>query len=381
MGKPVKTKIIKNKQKQKVNVMSLVRTLWSNEAAMQAGIHFKWYWALILFLFSMLLSVVPGTVQTSLTDGGSYVNNAQGDSFQYGLYDYTQNVTAGNEIIFTEDGRLAATVQSSEKFNNYSVENNKTNYYYKPVFTYTRNGESLLDIYVFNDNTVFDYSTCVNNIINSNTAYGYALDGDQADPNVTETLTNIVKEGKTETRTASLIAFFPNRYFSRSISLTGKGVSFEGDYQNLYTPFGDLLKSKQLSFKDVLLKDTAELGGEFSKAGKAFENYRTFVHFSYINNRTKATWITFGIYCGINGGTIILVGLVLFIMSRGKNNPNKVIKWYQCFQMAAWLAPTCAVLSMLGFINSFFAMLAFPMFMVFRSMWFSMKYLRPAPQN
>ena len=95
--------------------------------------------------------------------------------------------------------------------------------------------------------------------------------------------------------------------------------------------------------------------------------------------------IQLAIYLAINAGIVLLMGFVLWLMTRGKNNPFRCYKIWETMKIATWTAFTPALLSMvLGFvIGSSNPLAGFMFVLVFgiRSMWLAMKNLKPAPNQ
>ena len=138
--------------------------------------------------------------------------------------------------------------------------------------------------------------------------------------------------------------------------------------------------SGQYSFKDVLNYNVSTTSTISEKQSAIFENFLTYCDYTYIDIRFNSTWVTFGIYCGVNGSIIILMGLIIWLMCRGKNNPNNKIKIWETYSMAFWAAGSPAILSLFAFLMPQIGMMIFIMLYAFRIMYLSMKHLRPVYQ-
>ena len=69
-------------------------------------------------------------------------------------------------------------------------------------------------------------------------------------------------------------------------------------------------------------------------------------------------------------------------MTRGKSNPNRSIKFYQCLLIAFYAALTPALITLiLGFVISSMAIMVYVMVFGFRVMWMTMRSLRPQYTN
>ena len=92
-------------------------------------------------------------------------------------------------------------------------------------------------------------------------------------------------------------------------------------------------------------------------------------------------WIQIGICLGVNGGLTLILGLVVFLMTRGKNNPNREIKWYQSFLIVFYASLCPAILSLaFGFLFTGMEIMLYVITFGFRVMWMSVKSLRPVYQ-
>ena len=346
-----KAKIIKPKKKFTIRpLIPFFRTLYKNDAIVSVATSTKWFWSIILFVLSAIISVIPITVQTSQTQGNTYINGGVSDAFCYGLDDYVNNSTDEQSVIFTKDGLLDGATKNSQRYNSFYMQGDASKNVYKPLFSYERNGSNMLDIYVVSDATEA---------------------GDMELKGSLEELKYI--------RTSSFILFTRNAVYSRTYKSSTASTSLSGNFNHLVEAFPSLEGRNTFSLKDVLTNNVSTTASISEKQDAYLDNFKKFSDYAYIDQRTKQTWVSFGIYIGINGGLMLIMGLVTFLMTRGKNNPNKSIKFLECFSMAFWAGLSPALLSLiLGFLVPSFGMMTFLMFYSFRIMFLSMKHLRPA---
>ena len=86
-----------------------------------------------------------------------------------------------------------------------------------------------------------------------------------------------------------------------------------------------------------------------------------------------------GVFMGIDAGIVLLFGLLLFLMTRGKKNPFRIYSFWDTTKIACWASFTPGVLSVaLGFALTNYAVLIFMFTFGMRIMWMTMKSLRPA---
>ena len=87
-----------------------------------------------------------------------------------------------------------------------------------------------------------------------------------------------------------------------------------------------------------------------------------------------STFLFFGIYIAL----LIIMGLLLWLLTRGKNNVFNYLKFMDTEKMAWWASLAPGILAMIvGFIFNNFAQMAFIILIGLRTMWMAMKQLRP----
>ena len=98
-------------------------------------------------------------------------------------------------------------------------------------------------------------------------------------------------------------------------------------------------------------------------------------------NSTKITnaWMNTGIFSAVFVGLALVLGLMVFLMTRGKNNPFRIYTFWESQKIAYWASFSPAVLSLLAFIPALsnYAILMYIFFYGMRVMWMSMRSLRP----
>ena len=140
---------------------------------------------------------------------------------------------------------------------------------------------------------------------------------------------------------------------------------------------------ESLKGKDVLDFAPAETVpyASYEYVNQAITKWSEFIDLSYNNIKIAGTWRFTGIMAAVDLGMILFFGLILFVMTRGKNNPFRVVNYWEASKMAAWASFTPAVLALIvGFMLPQFSYLIFMFAYGMRLMWLSMKSLRPMPQ-
>lgn len=308
------------------------KSLFNNEIAKEIGVKY-WAISILIFFISITCTIIPTACNESMRKGSSSVNNTNNDMIVDVLYKYATSeddiadLQIVNHKLSRIDGGLAQTITTLE------------------------NGDKKIGIYYLNtelqDAGTFQEQRA--NIIKNNTTFnGFIFFGSDN--------------------------FVCTLY--KDTTLTTSLASTSGGYKN----FENVSSLKSYLSKDV---DTSKTVNEVKT--QIITNFYTFCDTSYLDGRMSVTLVQVGMLAGINAGVTIIMALVLFIMSRGKQNPNSLLKFYQVLGISFYTTITPALLSMiLGFMfaGAFQTVcMLYIMTYGFRCMWLAMKYLRPQYQN
>ena len=146
-------------------------------------------------------------------------------------------------------------------------------------------------------------------------------------------------------------------------------------YSYIYGKF-DRLNGYDLIFTDYPAADVT--GYKFLEAMSS--RWSWIINLSYETTKITATFQYVGILAGVYAGLLVLFGFLIWVMTRGKNNPLRVFTIWETQRMSYWAAFSPAVLSVAaGFMlqASSLGMFAFIFLFGMRLMWMSMKALRP----
>lgn len=354
------------------NFKLILKSLISNEACVEGGRHRPWWIALILFFFSTIVAIVPVFVQTITKAGSSFVStNSYG--IENGLQRFVEDVKTHDELTM-----VIKTTSDGEKYLNLDQEK------WDKVYTYTnkdgfnayqhKNESGVVDLDVFyiadfaNDGTAKDAASKIASdkaVVNEETG----------ETTYTKRSTSFVIFGKD--------LFVVYLYNGTSTTLQGSVI---GDYKSIDDGFNFVsLLTVKINDKEVTNDTvTPEEYSEYRKG--VWTNWKDYFDKAYLYNRSQLTWQTTLLMFGINAGLVIFMGFMIWVLTRGKNNPYKIYKFYECEFIAAWAGLTPGLLTCgFGFLLSSFANVMFPLLLGVRVMWLSMKTLRPqynyAPQQ
>ena len=146
-------------------------------------------------------------------------------------------------------------------------------------------------------------------------------------------------------------------------------------------PAGSYADIKGTNFRDIYDDATGEGGAHLAgEELKAFvvKKYKSIVNRATDGARISTAWAYTGIAAGIFSGVIVLFGLILFLLTRGKRNPYRIFTIWDCWKIAAYASLAPGILALgVGFFVSSFALFAFVFLYGIRIMWLSMKSLSP----
>lgn len=301
------------------NVKLFLKSLISNNAAIDGARKKPWYAAIIIFFLSLILSVIPSTVMELNKKGDKYF-----ESTTYGAIEAT---TEFSEYLQTTD-KKTFTIKETENgnylvgdetvhFERYNSKANKVDF----VFQYSSNDRANKYMASYDKKEVSYF------VFTPDTVYIKVLDpNDSKTAKVTLGCINAYKKvGKNQIREALVVG-----------------------------------KTKTI---------TAE---------KTWENWKVLVRDFYNQTRLKAAGINLALIGGVNAGIVLIMGFMVWVLTRGKNNPYRLFTIWESFKIAFWTCPSPAILTVgLGFLISRFASMLFPLLLGVRVMWLTMKSLRP----
>lgn len=333
--------------------------LFSNDHAMQGAKTFPWWVCLIIALFAVIFPIIPITVSQAKTYGASFLSNY--------TYRFDQNIAKATVSLASENKDFKVEHQSLIYYDGenhvaeVTVENDETPVY-QHVSDYSHQYE-LLVYFTYREKA--DLTSYISNI--SNTTYqkgstdkvteGY--EGDKYAPTFvvlasTGIYTRINKDDSTEVGN--------NTY-----------TSYASDWKHF--------EEGTCLIKGALPKDKAVADIDLNKSSQVkeiFDNWKEYYNKSYISQKTFNTWMTSLLFLGIYAALVFIMGLLVFLLTRGKNNMFNYLKFIDTQKIVWWASLAPGLLAMiLGFIISSFAQMMFIILLGLRVMWISMKQLRP----
>ncbi len=375
MSQKVKAKVVKKKKSFLWGkIWYYFKSLFSNGICLEIATSLKWFWSIIVFVLATLIAIIQPTVTASQIKGDQIFISQYSDPFYYGLNDYLNFVNNEDEehenkdIVFNISTKQLEGTYKSDSYVGYISSNGQYNVP-APFYSSFREGKRILDIYVTND-LAHNNQDWLKSIAESNPDYGEASAEERKN-----------MEDLKHKRTSSFIIFTNDKVYFALIASSGQVNSqINGNYNYILENFPKLKENGKATytFADILGYEVTT-NDVVAKQKQVIQNAGSYANKATYDTINTQTWVTFGIYAGVDGGIMIVMAFIVFAMTRGKNNPNRSTTLLQSFSIAFWMSITPALITLaFGFILPQFGPMLFLICYSFRIMFLSMKYLRPA---
>jgi hypothetical protein len=337
----------------------IFQSLFSNGPVMEAK-NQPWYVALILFFVSILFATYPTFTQ---------INNQEGSNFLSGnTYSIENALVLFSETLKEEDVRLVVTSRT-EGDTTFDELNNQGDAW-GTVFTATLPGHPTFPY--------FQYS--VNNQVrlrvfyqgeNSDETTGALANALLALPTGDDTIASFLLLGK---EAVYMYVYNPAALIANTASGESYVTAFSGTYNEV--PVGTNLGNFVVTDVDGNPITQSDLT-LYTRV--VFNRWLNFFDQSFSFTKTQLLFVQTGLTFVVNSIMALLMSVVIFIMTRGKNNPNKHFRFSSTMKIGAWSLLSPAILTLVaGALFPEFAGTAFVLFVGLRLMWLSSRYLRPA---
>ena len=398
-----KAKAVKKKQKNPIwgkiwnEVKFFLLSLFSNDTCIE-GRHKKWFFAVPVAVVSCVIAVIPTMCTYFGKSGGEFLSSPLYD-YEIGLTNFTTTIKEkGLPFKISDNGELM--VDGSDSNNNEEA--------FKTIYTTTTKSDGTEIKFDYYANV---YDTQSVTLKSETTTTG---EGESATSVTTTTPTYTAKKAVNfavyvigDEKTAAEFATSVVLKSEDPNARLGENVS---EYKTNFIVFGKLgfyaakkpsgtssnpkssiyctyknAKFSGFSFADLVSQDLD--GNAYSKENMTASEYREHIVSSWKQvfsagwdeTRISSGWQYTGICMAINVGVTFLLGLMVFLMTRGKNNPFRIYTFWDA-QKIGYFASLCpALLSLLGFIPllSQLGMFLYMLLFGLRIMWMSTKSLRP----
>ena len=339
------------------------KSLINNDACIEGGRTKHWSIGIVMGVVAVCLSVLPITISAVKTHGDDFIKNVS-YGCEVGLMRFAEDLNK-------ETPDFTLSIKGETKDDKYLDFNGKIQEGEKAVIfehTFEKDEKDVIDfiVYGINNEDANQFNNFKKLIVDGK--FNPLTGEEDEDWIAKKANVNFILLGK-DTLYCGLYKFASTSVTS---GLAGNYDAFEKDYN-----FKDLAKVYDgETLIDINQADAAQY--KLYREG-SFTNWKSFFRTSYKTNRITSIWSQTGLMCGINLILIVFMGLMIFILTRGKKNPFRIYTFWETQKIAYWASLCPAILSLgLGFLLKNFAMMIFVLLIGVRVMWMSMKSLRPA---
>ncbi|NLB48385.1 MAG: hypothetical protein GX813_00825 [Erysipelotrichia bacterium] len=334
-------------------------SLINNAAAIRGAKNGPLWVTIAMFVLSILLPIIPIFVAQTNINGSFFLN-----TYSYGIEKHLTSIgldlkdNRNAEFIIGEDHLLSVTENNVPiNFDDYGTV--------QPYAAYTNAVTNQYDflVYLVDAPTISDKRVINTNIVTMFYELGTTQESSSSDDAYRPSYLILYKDGL-------YVSLFENS------SIEPIANSYVGDFKTTKpstTFLTDLLtvrdKNEQLVTASIL--SVAYTDG-------VLKNFKNVLNVSYETQKVYNLWMSSGVYAAVFLGLGILMGFLMWVLTRGKNNPNNYFSWWLCAKIEARLAFSPALITLVvGFFLASQAPLIYIMTLGVRVMWISMKELRP----
>lgn len=383
------------KESTKRTLTNLLVSNFKNDSAIDGAKTAPWWIAIILMIVGTFLPIIPLMVNVSKTYGASFIANQS-----YGFEKYETALALelkeqGYDFKINESNELLRYKNDVYEAMPRAIATEKV-----PVAQYVvkeNDGSERIGLQLFyservdtgvTDEKVSTLTKVLNsmNYIVGTTILADSEEGQAYIESEGATLSEGEKSNITYYRPNYILLYKKGLYvYMTKPGTTTKQTSMSGDWLHSEKDVG--LLERVLEVEDIPVSFEKDSNGSYTLLRKtAFttgvkKNFNKVFNEVYLTSKNKTFWSYCGIFYGVYLVLVAFMGLMLFLLSRGKNNPMNYLTYWTTFKMACWSTFAPGVLAMvLGFLLASYATLFFIILYGLRIMWMSMRQLRPAAQ-
>ncbi len=358
--------------KVKQHTVNILKSLYSNQVCIDNARHYPWWVALIFFVLSICLPVIPVITSNYNTTGSDFMSG-QTKGFETYLTGFTYEMSLKDVDLYVNDNHQLIDKDDSWK-NTYTYSEDRQ-------YVYTNQNSKQIDFLVYYTHETGDDFTKLNNDIASRQ---YRIGTDQLYTIGQDTSSSSSQEDDSPTvYTPTYMLFNQTTYIVQIYNPNSTTVftNTSGDYVNVESGTSLAGFAPVIVLPEVEGVTVPSINDVMANEGYVEEVKNNFINFfnqGYITNRNNATLYSTLLTLGIYLVLAFFMGLMIFLLTRGKKNIMHILSFYVCQKINAWVMFTPAILGMIvGFIFPQFAMIGFILLLGLRVMWMSFRQLRP----
>lgn len=370
------------KAKTKENLGLIFGSLFSNRKAVNAGKSLPWWMALIAFFLAVFLPVIPTMVSISKSYGSQMFANGYTYGIDTQLCGTTIDIVkSGYEFKIGEEHKLLA-YKDGKSFNPTTSED------VKPIAKYSNTITKQIDFEIYYSIRPAKGKDNLQNLLDTISKRTYIVGTSEEGTTTTKS-----KKEASKSSSETLSYYIPSfmllyadgmvlyTYKANTTTINGNtggdwkhheiGESLFESISTVLVNENETLKASSDVSKDELMKNSSYVNGVFT-------NWKNSLDLSYLNNKDRSFTYSTLIFLGIYIALSFFMGLMVFLLTRGKKNVYRYLSLLTCEKINAWASFCPGLLAMiLGFLMPNYAVMFFIALLGLRIMWLSMKELRP----
>lgn len=366
--------------KAKFTLVSVFKGLVSNKAVIDGSKESPWWVATILLVFSIIIPLLPTFIKAGKVNGGGFVTGAnygfdtQLTSFVYDTYTSKGEYVVSKGVLhYLENG-----VEKEDKFidprlvDNYFAE-------YKSEYSIINPTNDQVELKVFLWNLK---GTALKKAINTVKKQKMELQK--------HTVPTGEEVKGTKFYIPNILVLTPYTYecdlYKVNTTSLGASSPFEiNDWKHTGGNNGLITRMMRKAIKDGIVPSAGTISMDkypyiAKYSADTLKVFTVIANEAYLTQRVKVQWGNTGIYAGIYAGVVLFLGLMIFILTRGKTNPYKYLNVWHCQKIAWWASVSPAIIGVvlsLVITGSAIGQMAFILLASLRIMWLSMRQLKP----
>lgn len=347
----------------------------NNQRAIDSAKKRPWWVAVAMFFLGTFLPVIPLMVSQGNTYGASFMDQNYTYGYDQALAETTLQLDSNGYRLEIKEGQLLAYHNEVKLENTWTLDSNGQAKDLTPIAT----------THTFKDG------------VRNETLHVYYSDRPYSTgENTVKGLIEYVSGIKYVNNVDSIAIYNDTDEFHKQFGAYTPSFLVlykDGAYSAIYKSGSTAVAHSSYSgFNWNNNKETTNLIADILTVDGGYINeYKTKAYVEHINNSWKEVfnvcyadqkivsfWSISGIFYGIFFLLNIFMGFMMWLLTRGKMNPNRGLKVYTCWWISGWTCVCPGLLAMIvGFIYAPAQQIAFIVLLGLRTMWLSMRQLNP----
>lgn len=355
----------KMKTNTKYTLATIFGSLIKNDCAIEAGKTLPLWAALIVLILSVFIPIIPTMVNIGNSNGSAYISSTYNFSFD-------KDITG--ICIDLHNKGVTLSIDNDTKMLSYDGPSRSDNGIISSYINKAEDGKEYYEMrcYYYDGESIASF---YNGIKLNSYISGTTTPKSDSDPEGTRYyIPSILIFGRNELLLNLMRA--NDTTAASSTPFTGDYKSFNNANPDDASIMADIVTYSLTVGNSVIPTNINDATSEYIKG--VHSNWKVILDKSYLTIKNNSFLYTTLIYEGVYLGLILLLGLLVFLLTRGKKNINRYLKFLQCEKIVAWSSLSPAILGLiLGFLLPNYSVMFFILFEGIRVMWISMKQLSP----